>query len=71
MEEKNVEPIISENQFIELLTVAKNNEPAAILELLNLFNPDIQKLSRYIYLPPEDAASEFITEFLEFIKNER
>jgi hypothetical protein len=38
-----------------------------MLQLLELFQPDIQKLSQYARLPDEEAASEIIVEFLEFI----
>ncbi|MHA7584738.1 hypothetical protein B2I21_36180 [Chryseobacterium mucoviscidosis] len=67
MQEKNVEPVISESEFIKLLAAAKQNDHDAILQLIQLYQPDIEKLSRYIYLPPEDIASEIIVEFLELI----
>lgn len=70
MQEKNVEPVISESEFIELLAAAKQNDQDAILQLIQLYQPDIEKLSRYIYLPSEDIASEIIVEFLELIHKE-
>ncbi|MCM3175727.1 MULTISPECIES: hypothetical protein [unclassified Paenibacillus] len=70
MEEENVESVISESKFIELLAATRNKDPQATVELLQLFNSDIRRLSQFIYLPPEDAASEIIIEFLEFLHSE-
>ncbi|XOI98812.1 helix-turn-helix domain-containing protein [Paenibacillus polymyxa] len=70
MEEKNDKSVISEDEFTKLLTAAKNKDPEAILKLLELYKADIQKLSRYIYLPAEDVASEIIVEFLELLQYE-
>ncbi|WP_018885280.1 hypothetical protein [Paenibacillus massiliensis] len=41
-----------------------------MLAVIELFQPDIQRLSRYIHLPREDATSEIIVEFLEFLQTD-
>ncbi|WP_152679731.1 helix-turn-helix domain-containing protein [Paenibacillus sp. IHB B 3415] len=67
MEKEDHPPAISDNEITRLIQAAKNKEAAAMLQLLELFQPDIQKLSQYARLPDEEAASEIIVEFLEFV----
>lgn len=67
MEKEDHSPAISDNEITRLIQAAKNKEAAAMLQLLELFQPDIQKLSQYARLPDEEAASEIIVEFLEFV----
>ncbi|MCM3131012.1 helix-turn-helix domain-containing protein [Paenibacillus sp. PDC88] len=55
---------------MELIVAAKNKDSEAILKLVELFKPDIQRISRYTYLPQEDVCSEIIVEFLEFLNSE-
>lgn len=70
MEEKNAEAIVSEAHFEQLIQAAKQHDSEAMLAVIELFQPDIQRLSRYIHLPREDAASEIIVEFLEFLQTD-
>ncbi|WP_157763948.1 helix-turn-helix domain-containing protein [Paenibacillus borealis] len=67
MEKEDLEPTISDNEITRLIQAAKNKEAAAMLQLLELFKPDIQRLSRHARLPDEEAASEIIAGFLEFV----
>ncbi|MEC0170155.1 hypothetical protein [Paenibacillus graminis] len=68
MEKENDSNIISDREFLNLLQEAKRKDPAAILQLVNLFKEDILKVSRYIHLPAEDAVSMVTLEFLELIQ---
>ncbi|WP_248063924.1 hypothetical protein [Paenibacillus silvae] len=35
--------------------------------MIELFEDDIKRLSKFIYLPDEEAVAEITTEFLEFV----
>ncbi|WP_036634977.1 helix-turn-helix domain-containing protein [Paenibacillus massiliensis] len=70
MEEKNAEAIVSEAHFEQLIQAARQHDSEAMLAVIELFQPDIQRLSCYIHLPREDAASEIIVEFLEFLQTD-
>ncbi|WP_308722653.1 helix-turn-helix domain-containing protein [Paenibacillus polysaccharolyticus] len=70
MQKENVTTVISESEFVSLMAAAKQNDHSALLRIIDLYKPDIEELSRFIYLPYEDTASEIIVEFLEFIHNE-
>lgn len=69
MEAKNDSSIISDSEFLALLQDAKKDDPVAKLKLIELFKGDILSLSKFIYLPQEDAVAEIELEILEFIKN--
>ncbi|MBY9078561.1 hypothetical protein [Paenibacillus sp. CGMCC 1.18879] len=68
MEKETDSNVISDREFLNLLEAAKRRNPDAILQLLNLFKEDILNVSRYIYLPTEDAVSTITLEFLELIQ---
>ncbi|KWX76642.1 hypothetical protein AMQ84_15000 [Paenibacillus riograndensis] len=70
MEKENDSNIISDREFLTLLQAAKRKDPAATLQLVNLFKEDILKVSRYIHLPAEDAVSMITLEFLELIQGD-
>lgn len=70
MEKENDSNIISDSEFLSLLEEARKNDPDAVLQLVNLFKDDIQRVSKYINLPIEDAVSTIVLEFLEFIRRE-
>lgn len=67
MQEKNDTVIITDLELLSLLELAKQNDPEAILQIIEVFRKDILRVSKFIYLPEEDAISEIILEFLEFI----
>ncbi|KGP83693.1 hypothetical protein P364_0107680 [Paenibacillus sp. MAEPY2] len=56
-----------EDEFVELIVAAKTQDSTAIIKLIELFEDDIKRLSKFIYLPDEDAFAEITTEFLEFV----
>ncbi len=70
MQKENVETYITESEFMELISAAKDNDHEAIVKLIEIFKPDIKKISRYTYLSEEDVFSEIIVEFLEFLNKE-
>ena len=69
METKNDPGVISDDEFLNLLHKAKENDAESTLKLIELFKWDILRTSKYIYMPLEDAVSNIILEFLEFIKD--
>lgn len=71
MEEKNHSTGISNAEFRTLIDAAKKKDPEATLKLIELFKKDIQHISRFIYLPTEEATSEIVVEFLEFLHKEK
>lgn len=68
METKNDQPTITDREFLALLHAAQNDDPDAMLQLIDLFKEDIVKASQFIQLPKEDAVAEIVVELLEFIK---
>ncbi|GEM_PF-1019065 len=70
MEKKNAQAVVPDDELLALLEGARNREPAAMLELIELYKEDMRRMCRYIRLPREDAMGEIIVEFLAFIQNE-
>lgn len=71
MEEKNDQTDITNADFNALIAAAKNKDQEETLRLIELFKKDIQHISRFIYLPTEEATSEILVEFLEFLHSEK
>ncbi|UNK19472.1 hypothetical protein MNQ98_05415 [Paenibacillus sp. N3/727] len=51
------------------MRAVQQDDPEAIVQLLDLFKEDIVRASQFIQLPQEDAVSEIVVELLEYIKN--
>lgn len=69
METKDDQRVIPDDEeFLNLLQRARDNDPDATLKLIELFKGDIVHISKYIYMSEEDAVSDIILEFLEMIK---
>lgn len=67
MEKKDAQTTIPDNEFAELILAVKTHDSTAIIKLIELFEDDIKRLSKFIYLPDEEAIAEITTEFLEFV----
>ncbi|MCM3042509.1 helix-turn-helix domain-containing protein [Paenibacillus motobuensis] len=70
MEAQNAPRDVPDDEFLNLLQLAKQNDEEAILKLIDLFKGDILRVSKYIYTSEEDAVSDIILELLEMIKEE-
>ncbi|MFE4712782.1 MULTISPECIES: helix-turn-helix domain-containing protein [unclassified Paenibacillus] len=70
METKDDPGIIPDREILELLRAAKQGDTEAMLQLIDLYEEDILRISKFIHLPEEDAVSAIILEFLEFIQGE-
>ncbi|MEF2967680.1 helix-turn-helix domain-containing protein [Paenibacillus sp. M1] len=68
MEAQNDPRVVPDDEFLNLLQKAKQNDPEAVMKLIELYKGDIMRVSRYIHSPTEDAVSDIILEFLELIK---
>ncbi len=71
MEEKAHSTPITDDELLNLIAAARNKDPEATLRLIEMYMPDILRLSKYIPLPVEDVTSEIIVEFLELIHHEK
>ena len=71
MEAKNDTETIPDSEFLDLLHSAKQDDHESMLELIELFKEDILRLSKFIYMPQEDAISQIVLEFLEYIKKSK
>lgn len=69
MQEKNDPTFISDRELLKLLQSAKQRDTEAMLKLVEVFKTDILRISKFIYLPEEDAVSEVTLEFLEYVLN--
>lgn len=70
MEAKDAPAAITDSQFARLLTAARQKEPEAMLQIIELFQEDIEMVSKHILIPREDAVSHIVTEILAFIQVE-
>ncbi|HBF2207824.1 hypothetical protein [Paenibacillus aceti] len=68
MEKENDSTIISDGELLDLLFAAKQRDPDAMLQLIDIYKGDILRISKFIQLPKEDAVSIITLEFLEFIQ---
>lgn len=66
MEAKNDPAIITDSEFLELLHAAKQQQPEAMLRIIELFQEDIETISQRIRIPREDAVSHIVTELLAY-----
>jgi hypothetical protein len=70
MEAKNAPAAITDREFVELLHAAKQQQPEAVLRIVELFWEDIQTISQRIRIPREDAVSHIVTELLAYIQSD-
>ncbi|WP_342437697.1 hypothetical protein NSS79_33260 [Paenibacillus sp. FSL L8-0436] len=68
MENKDDAEMITDRQILELMQAVRQKDPEAMLQLIQLYKEDIVNISKFIHMPKEDAVSEIILEFLEFIQ---
>jgi len=68
MENKDPPLPMSETEFLNLLSLVKQNDSEAILKLLEFFKEDILALSRYIPTDREDAIQSIVLELIELFK---
>ncbi|MEK5322678.1 hypothetical protein NSS94_26120 [Paenibacillus sp. FSL L8-0644] len=68
MEEENAPEIISDSELLRLINIVQEKDSQAMLQLIDLFKNDILHVSKFIHLPQEDAISQIIVEFLEYIQ---
>ncbi|MBJ8192867.1 helix-turn-helix domain-containing protein, partial [Bacillus cereus] len=48
MEKENAQRVISDAEFVQLLKLVRSGDQEAMCRILQLFEEDIQKTSRYI-----------------------
>ncbi|MEF3355811.1 MULTISPECIES: helix-turn-helix domain-containing protein [unclassified Paenibacillus] len=58
-----------EEGLAQLLVKARSGEDKAILKILEIYHPEMEKLSKTIRMPKEDAMQSLRLELIEFIKN--
>lgn len=56
------------NTFIETLEKAQNGDKEAMQEILDVMDPEIKQLSKYVRLPREDAIQTLKTELINIVK---
>ncbi|WDM21111.1 helix-turn-helix domain-containing protein [Paenibacillus polymyxa] len=70
MEKENAQRVISDAEFIQLLKLVRSGDQEAMYRILQLFEEDIQKTSRYIRMSREDAVQSIVTDFIEELRQE-
>lgn len=68
MEKENAPLPISDEEFLQLVRLSKDGDPEAMLRLLQVFEDDILKISRYIRMSREDAVQSIVTDFIALVK---
>lgn len=69
METKNDRAVVPDCELLALVRAVQQDDPEAMVQLIELFKYDIVRASQFIQLPQEDAVSEIVVELLEYIKN--
>lgn len=68
MEEENQKSAFQRNEcFISLLKKAKEGDSTSVIEIMEIFEPEIHYLARFIKLPKEDAVQSLKAELIELI----
>lgn len=70
MEKENAERVISDAEFVQLLKLVQSGDQESMYRILQLFEEDIQKTSRYIRMSREDAVQSIVTDFIEELRQE-
>ncbi|AUJ88462.1 helix-turn-helix domain-containing protein [Paenibacillus jamilae] len=70
MEKENAQRVISDAEFVQLLKLVRSGDQEAMCRILQLFEEDIQKTSRYIRMSREDAVQSIVTDFIEELQQE-
>ncbi|MBP1177989.1 putative protein tyrosine phosphatase [Paenibacillus sp. PvR133] len=70
MEKENAQRVISDAEFVQLLKLVRSGDQEAVCRILQLFEEDIQKTSRYIRMSREDAVQSIVTDFIEELQQE-
>ncbi|WP_458120874.1 hypothetical protein [Paenibacillus sp. Z6-24] len=70
MEKQNVKGTQNNEQLILLLERIKQKDNQALLEFLNLFEDDMQKHTRFMRMPQEDALQHMKLGLIELLRNE-
>lgn len=70
MEKENAQRVISDAEFVQLLKLVRSGDQEAMYRILQLFEEDIQKTSRYIRMSREDAVQSIVTDFIEELQQE-
>ncbi|CAM4212513.1 helix-turn-helix domain-containing protein [Paenibacillus macerans] len=65
MEKKNLEVPMSEDEFLNLLQLARNHDQTAMYKLIEYYKNDIYKLSMYMKMPQEDAVQSIVVEMID------
>ncbi|MBJ6360747.1 helix-turn-helix domain-containing protein [Paenibacillus sp. GCM10012307] len=68
METEDAQYTEPEDEFLELLSLAKKNDKNALLKLLHFFEEDMIRLCRFIRMPEEDALQTMTLEMIEVFK---
>ncbi len=55
------------DRFIQIVKKAQQGDKMSMNEIINLFNDDIEYLSRYIMLPREDAIQSLKVELINIV----
>ncbi|OPX43862.1 hypothetical protein CLHUN_23440 [Ruminiclostridium hungatei] len=57
------------DRFIQIVKKAQQGDKMSMNEIINLFNDDIEYLSRYIMLPREDAIQSLKVELINIVND--
>lgn len=69
MEEKSFVYSTEKTQFKSLLIQAGSGDTKSLEQILQIFDEEINDLSKFIQMPFEDAKHAIQTEFIAFIKS--
>lgn len=71
MEKKDSTIALTENEFMTLLNQAQNDDPDAMLKLLQFFEPDMLRHVQFIQMPREDALQHMRLTLIELIQSSK
>ncbi|MGG4145215.1 hypothetical protein ABEW34_19060 [Paenibacillus algorifonticola] len=68
MEAKDAKAAMSDDEFLRLLDLVRQNDELAALALIRFFEPEMKRISLFIRMPQEDAVQSMTAELLAFFK---
>lgn len=67
MEKEDDIRVVNDRELLALIKAVRHKDPHAMMKLIELFEGEIARVSKFIPMPTEDAISTITLELLEII----
>ncbi|WP_427181889.1 helix-turn-helix domain-containing protein [Paenibacillus sp. TC-CSREp1] len=69
MEKEDLKEVVNEAKFLELVKKARAGDEEAFMEIVDIFECEMEQLAKYIKMPKEDVMQSLRLGLLELIIN--